>query len=252
MAINDVKEGKVFTGNDGIEAVVINYINSSNVLIKHFDAHATISNVTSGSLRRGKFSSPYSPTLCGIGFIGIGDFAACQNYEISREYSLWSGMMKRCYDKRYHIKNPRYKGCTVSEDWHNFQNFAEWLDNHEFSKDKGYQVDKDIINQGNKIYSAENCTLVPQEINKLLITRGAKRGKYLIGASLVKATGKFVSQMSVNGRVERIGLFSTELEAHQAYVIAKEAYVKVTAIEYKDRIEQRVFDALMNWSYDDE
>lgn len=251
MSVTSVRAGDLFTGNDGVDAVVTNYINSLNVVIKHFDDYGSISVVTAANLRNGKFKSLYSPTVQNIGYIGVGEYSPYQDGERSKAYALWVGMIKRCYAASNHIRNPSYKGCTVHEDWHNFQNFAEWLDNHE-CYDVNHQLDKDIISKGNKVYSSENCTLVPQEINKLLITRAAKRGEYLIGVSLVKSTGKFVAQMSANGSVERIGLFSTEIDAHRAYVIAKEAYVKVRAMEYKDRIEPRVFEALMNWSYEDE
>ena len=44
-----------------------------------------------------------------------------------------------------------------------------------------------------------------------------------------------------------IGHFDTELEAFQAYKQAKESKVKEVAELYKDRIDPRVYEALMNY-----
>ena len=46
---------------------------------------------------------------------------------------------------------------------------------------------------------------------------------------------------------KRIGAYDTTEEASAAYVV-KEAYVKELALEYKDQIEPRAFEALMNWT----
>ena len=39
-------------------------------------------------------------------------------------------------------------------------------------------------------------------------------------------------------------------DAVASYKIAKEAQVKVMALEWKDRIEQNVYEAMMNWTVD--
>ena len=43
-------------------------------------------------------------------------------------------------------------------------------------------------------------------------------------------------------------MYTTPEEASAAYVEAKEAYVKELALEWKDKIEPRAFEALMNWT----
>ena len=67
-----------------------------------------------------------------------------------------------------------YKGVEVCEEWYNFQNFAEWCETQKFLnakdvKGKSYQLDKDILVKGNKIYSPDTCCFVPPEINSLFI-----------------------------------------------------------------------------------
>ena len=44
-----------------------------------------------------------------------------------------------------------------------------------------------------------------------------------------------------------IGRYTTPEEAFQAYKQAKEAYIKEVANKWKDQIDNRVYEALMNW-----
>ena len=47
---------------------------------------------------------------------------------------------------------------------------------------------------------------------------------------------------------EILGYYSTTEEAFQAYKETKEAYIKEVANKWKDQIDSRVYEALMNWS----
>ena len=48
-------------------------------------------------------------------------------------------------------------------------------------------------------------------------------------------------------KVTNIGSFNTEIEAFQAYKEAKEANIKEVANKWKDQIDPRVYEALMNY-----
>ncbi|WP_423172691.1 hypothetical protein, partial [Stenotrophomonas sp. CASM112] len=48
---------------------------------------------------------------------------------------------------------------------------------------KGFELDKDLLIKGNKVYSENTCIFIPAEINLLLIKREASRGEHLIGVS---------------------------------------------------------------------
>lgn len=43
----------------------------------------------------------------------------------------------------------------------------------------------------------------------------------LLGASLHKASGKYVAQISINGKIKHLGSFKTAEEAHQQYIFTK-------------------------------
>ena len=45
----------------------------------------------------------------------------------------------------------------------------------------GWELDKDILVKGNKIYSPDTCCFVPKEVNTVFTKRQSKRGDYPIG-----------------------------------------------------------------------
>lgn len=167
----------------------------------------------------------------------------------SLPYKAWSNMIQRCYSTALQKKNPTYLGCTVAEEWRDFQDFADWYYNHDYSS-MGYHLDKDILIPNNKIYSSGTCCFVPAELNSLLNNHGLARGGYPQGVIFNESAGNYRSRLNINGSQKHLGYFDCSNEAHQAYRLAKEAYVKEKALEWQDRIADNVFQALMNWTLD--
>ena len=50
------------------------------------------------------------------------------------------------------------------------------------------------------------------------------------------------------GKQEYLGYYNTELEAFNAYKQAKEAFIKEQASKWKDKIDERAYEALMNYT----
>lgn len=182
-----------------------------------------------------------TPTIYGRGYIGDGLHKVTKGGKRTQAYRAWSSMFLRCYDHKFHISNPTYVGCTVDIRWYNFQNFANWF--YANYKD-GYELDKDIKFQDNKIYSAFRCCLVPKFINGLLTSRGRDRGSLPIGVIYHKAAKKFVAQINLRGKRKHLGCYDTPFKAFKAYKIAKEDYIKEVAEEYKDLIDSKVYSCL--------
>jgi len=57
----------------------------------------------------------------------------------------------------------------------------------------------------------------------------------------------YEANIKINGIKKCIGRFNTIEEAFYAYKKAKENYIKETANKYKDVIDIRVYNALMNY-----
>ena len=172
-----------------------------------------------------------------------GKFSFGKKGHPTKEYSVWLSMLNRCYNKQFQSKNETYIGCEVCDEWLDFQNFAEWFTNNYI---EGYQLDKDILVKGNKIYSPETCCFVPQEINLLMVKRQRDRGKYPIGVSRDKK--KMSAHIVIKAKQHYMGNYDTPEEAFAVYKKAKEDYIKIMAEEYKDKITTNVYNALLNYT----
>jgi hypothetical protein len=129
-------------------------------------------------------------------------------------YRIWSEMLRRCYNPKYHAWKPTYIECSVSDDWLIFSNFKKWMKLQDW-KDK--ELDKDLLVAGNKTYSADTCVFIPRTINNLLNRSLSNKGLYPTGVSYHKAAKKFAAQCNIFGKSKHIGVYPTAEEAHKAY-----------------------------------
>lgn len=166
----------------------------------------------------------------------------------SKEYALWLNMLTRCYREDSLTHRPLYTNCTVSENFKNFQWFANWCQRQVGYNQDGWHLDKDILFKGNKIYSEFTCVFLPTQLNTLLISCSATRGKFPIGVSYHKATKKFSATISTLCMQHHLGLFQTVEGAFQAYKKAKESFIKEQAESWKDQIDPRAYEALLNYT----
>lgn len=122
------------------------------------------------NIKNGQIKNPYHRTVYGVGYYGVGKYTARINNQKTEEYVKWFSMFNRCYNKKYQKKQPTYIGCSVSEEFCNFQNFAEWYLNVKYESNYPLELDKDFLYEGNKIYSPSRCCLLPKEINSAINT----------------------------------------------------------------------------------
>ncbi len=189
--------------------------------------------------------------------VGINDFSHSTILIKGKsipEYVLWNSMLLRCYSEKHHIRQPSYKDCYVEEYFHsftNFYNFIHTLHGYGYIDNKGkpFQLDKDILFKNNILYSRKTICFVPQEINAFLTLSNRIRGDYLIGVNIDKrCKSTFYSNIKIDNKRVRLGVFKTEMEAHLKYKEAKEQQAKVLAERWKDKIDERVYNALMNYT----
>ena len=185
----------------------------------------------------------------GVGYNSKRDHQTTIDGKPTIAYSTWHSMMSRCYDQKTLKRSPTYIGCNVADDWHDYQDFADWFYSHNYSS-MGYQLDKDLILPNNKIYSSSTCAFVPHELNSLLLVAKSLRGEFPQGVYMDKRRDKLMAIIRINGERRFLGVFDCPDEAHQAYKLAKERHVKNKALEWANRIEWNVFVALMNWTLD--
>lgn len=189
-----------------------------------------------------------TPSVFGVG-VNDCDFQVAVCGKMIWQYALWKNMLKRCFYGKFKATDPAYKDVTCCNEWLSFANFLEWV-NKEVGysgKPVGFELDKDLIIKGNKVYSPEVCCFVPKDVNVLLNPNCASRGDWPVGVSFRRKAGGFKTQISCNGFLKHVGLFDNPEDAFAAYKIAKEAQIKVVAMQYKDVLKPAVFESLMNW-----
>lgn len=189
-----------------------------------------------------------SKLVMGVGVYSTGKFCSKINGTITKEYNLWVSMLRRCYSKEYLSRNPSYQGCEVSDNFKNFQYFAEWCNNQIGFNTEGYQLDKDAVFKGNKLYSEYTCFFVPKRVNQFFINRKRGRGEYPIGVSFSKSRQKFIATASNGlGKLVNLGGYTTPLEAFLQYKKYKESLGRVLAEMYCGYIHPTIVDKLNNY-----
>ena len=249
--LNDVSYkdcvGKICKSKSSGDFKVLKYNDSANVEIQFVDTgFETVARL--GDIRNGEVKDPYSPSVFGVGIIGAR-YPVSEGGRDTKDYALWKGMLKRCYSDTFKKKYPTYEGCEVSDNFKYYEYFYEWCHKQiGFSVD-GFELDKDLLIKGNKVYSETTCVFIPQEINTLLTKSTSSRGEHLIGVSWSNTNKAFEARVSKNkGKSEYLGSFETELEAYNAYKTAKESFIKEQANEWKSQIDCRAYEALMNYT----
>ena len=249
--LNDVNYkgcvGKVCKSKSSGDFKILKYNGSKDVEIQFintgFETIATL-----GNIKNGKVKDLYLPSVYGVGIIGT-KYPSEVNRVKTKEYVLWQNMFQRCYSTTLKKRNPTYEGCEVSNNFKYFEYFYEWCNEQVGFDNEGWQLDKDLLIKGNKVYSEDFCVFIPSDINLLLTKSTASRGEYLIGVSWCKTNKAFKAQVSRSkGKSEYLGLFKTEIEAFNAYKVAKESFIKEQANEWKDKVDPRAHEALMKYT----
>lgn len=243
---NLVKVGEVYPTKSGT-LTVLEYVRATKILIQHNDEHGFKMWTQADRIRKGGVRNPYEKLEDGYSFTGYG-YCCTIPKEIRNELlSRWRGVVDRTLSPTYHVPNRRnsYEDVTLCEEWYNFQNFCRFcVENKYYHRD--FHLDKDLLVRGNKIYSPETCCFLPQYLN-VVISINYETGNGLpVGVN--RKNNYYEATISYRGKRKRIGAYPTSEEASVAYVEAKEAYVKELTLEWKDKIDPRAFEALMNWT----
>lgn len=157
-------------------------------------------------------------------------------------YQAWRAMLTRCYSANRQECYPAYKGCSVSDEWLTFSNFKAWMEKQDF---EGKHLDKDLLFDGNKVYSADACVFVTPMVNTFTIDSGATRGEWLIGVDWNKTAEKFRARCSnpFSKKNENLGLFNCEQEAHNAWLKRKlELAQELASIQTDERVAKALID----------
>ncbi len=175
-------------------------------------------------------------------------------------YKAWASMLKRAYSDKFKETRPTYIGITVCKEWHLFSNFRKWMEEQPY---EGMQLDKDLLVKGNKEYNPASCVFVPSRVNTVLIDSGATRGEYPLGVYFQQKKKGMVNELKKpyvgqvwmgDGKRKYLGMFSSPLEAHKAWQLAKANVIEDTVEwwQFNDEVNhtfrQDVADSLLERS----
>ena len=246
------RTGETRINNFGSEMVIVEYRMNRDVDVYFPQYNWTFKGTTYDNFKKGLIKCPYERRYYEVGYLGEGEYKVSENGKHTKCYKTWHSMLQRCYDKKYHEKQPTYIDCKVCEEWHNFQNFARWFYNNYYEiYGERMNLDKDILCKGNKVYSRDTCIFVPQRINNLFVKCDKTRGKNPIGVSLHH--GKYVARCHLinpetgKSKQEYLGRYDTQEKAFQVYKYYKEKNIKEVADYYFGRIPEKLYNALYNY-----
>jgi hypothetical protein len=122
-----------------------------------------------------------------------------------------------------------------------FSNFKSWMETQDW---EGKELDKDLLMEGNKVYSPDTCCFVSVKVNSFLNKKFASRGQLPLGVSKVRKN-KYAAQCSnpfKTNSSQYLGYYDSAEEAHLVWKRKKHEYACILAELEKD---ERVKAALL-------
>ena len=248
--INHIKkkveyEGRIYPSKRFGNVEVIEYLVGGEVNIKFLNTgnvrKARVSDIKRGEVRDNELKP--------ITKVGVMDVPNVVTRKYSpKSYKVWNRMLQRCYNENLRHLHQTYADCVVSDDFKYYSKFKEWAEKQIGYTQDGWALDKDILVRGNKVYSAETCAFVPNEINCLIHTGKSYRGLLPQGVVLSSNKKRYRARVSMCGKYYDQGTFDTPEEAFMKYKEVKEVHIKEVADKYKDVINPRVYEALYAWT----
>lgn len=245
--------GEINYNNFGSEMKIVNYNSHNDVDILFTEYNYLAKNKCYAHFKNGKVKCPYEKRYYSVGYLGEGKYKVNdKSNKQTKQFKAWIGMLRRCYNQNSLKERERYTNVIVCEEWHNYQNFAEWYDNNFYTvNDEKMCLDKDILVKGNKVYSPNTCVYVPNNINMLFSKRNKSRGQFPIGVHLDKKRCKFISQCHNSERkYVNLGAFDNVNDAFLSYKKFKEKTIKEVADKYKKYIPNKLYKIMYIYEVD--
>ena len=242
--IKPLSEGDVYETKYSESYKIVWYIGRDKVLIEFMDETKHLHWTSKQKIISGDFKNPYRKTVFGIGYLGWGRYKTKEGGRDTLEYKTWHGMFRRCYERDEAGNNleVNYQGCEVDQRWHNFQEFARWFC-HRKQYGIGWQLDKDITVSGNRTYSPETCTMLPAQLNNLIVGERLNPRDLPVG---VYKDRQGYGYKAGTGNIYA-GCYRTVEEACEAYKARKEEYIKEVTEGFKDLLDTETYNKLITF-----
>lgn len=245
------KIGDINYNTNGEKMEVIAVSSYGDITIQ-FEDGTIKEHVSYARFKDGMVKNYMSPSVLGIGITGNEKVRI--NGVHTKEYRTWRRMLIRCYANEDNESLKTYKDCSVCEEWKYFPNFKQWCHSQDnwnkvMENPKEFQLDKDIIKKGNRIYCPDYCSFVPQNINELF---NIKRNRGDLPVGVTRCRNKYRAVR--NNRFKEIKsehyVVDSIEEAFDIYKKEKEKVIKYAAqLEYeKGNITRKCYEAMLNYN----
>lgn len=239
------RTGEEKIDNTGTIMKIIKYEGAHDIIVEFQDEFKYKLHTSYSNWNKNRCKNPYAKTIYNKAC--IGNAISKVNGIKKDSYKVWYAMLQRCYRECYD-KKPTYLQCEVCDEWLCFENFEKWYDKNFYQiKNEKMHLDKDILVQGNKMYSPDTCVFVPQKINVLFISTRRDKNQLLPRGIVQLKNGTFKVSYSNNKKIIELGIYDTMEEAFNVYKTNKEKHIKEVADFYKDYIPEQLYKAMYNY-----
>ena len=244
------RTGEEGYNNFGSKMIITGYRSAADIDVYFPEYNWTFKHVQYNKIKSGEIKCPYEPRYYGVGYLGEGKYKTWENGKNTTWFKIWYHILERCYDPKFHEKEPTYKDCILEDYLLNFQNMGKWIsENYYEVPGEKMCLDKDILKKGNKIYSRETCIFVPQRINTLFTKCNNSRGKSPIGVT-PRPAGNYQAYCGDGyGKLIPLGTYSTKEEAFNVYKEYKEKIIKEVIDSYEGKIPEPHYSKLKEAMY---
>lgn len=231
------KIGEIKFNNKGEEMRIIKFRKNNDIDIVFPKFNEVVEHVQYSHFKSGNIKSIYSPNVYNIGFLGTRETID------SYIWKIWSGMLERCYTDR----QISYANCSVCEEWHNYYNFKLWYDKHKYDINERLEVDKDVLKNGEKIYSPNTCLLLPRTINGYIASATCRKKDGLPTGVYKQKNGLFKVIKNFDGRQEK--RFTNLNDATDWYLKEKNKHFQKILLKYENKIPKYIYKTLQNYKF---
>lgn len=215
---------------------VVRYMDNKNVVVR-FITTGTERSVSLQSIQQGDVKDWGLPTVYGVGILGLP--GVCKT--MRRAYKVWTSILFRSYvdEKRAdHLKT------SLSDEWIYFPNFLEWYNDNYV---EGWELDKDLLGEGSRIYSKDTCAFLPREVNQFLVVSKGSEGEISRGFYYNHERNKYVTCFSIKKVNYTHKGFETAKEAQEEFNRFKKETAKHYAEKYRYGLSERAYNKLVNF-----
>lgn len=237
----DLAPGSIFESVQFGFYQVIEYKSNNHIVVKFTDTGYISNPLLAMHVRNGSVKDYNYPTVVNFGY--LGSFGGIKNITKTPLYRKWHGMVKRC--KNPWFKDVTYEDKDVVDEWASYPEFYAWAIAQKGHDKEGWELDKDFLVDGNKIYGPDTCCFIPKYLNGLF--RNTKISEQGLPKGVYRYRGKYIARIWLKDKKVSLGTYESIEEASLAYNSARNEYLRSLAEYYKEDLEDRVYIKLSTY-----